>query len=81
MILSTIGCVLSLTGNVLLIFKKRIAFWIWSIGNAAWILSGIRPLNLPLIIMNVVYVILNIIGFYHWKKKEAEDEQRNIQGR
>ena len=74
LLFSSLGCILSLSGNFAIIFKMRIGFWLWTVGNAAWIVSAIvGELNIPLIAMNVVYAILNVIGYFKWRKKENDN--------
>ena len=74
LLFSILGCTLSLGGNILLIFKKRIAFWIWSLGNLAWVISAlVGELNVPLIAMNVAYIIINIIGWIKWSKQRSKE--------
>lgn len=66
-ILSVLGASFSLLGNVMLIFKKRYSFLIWTIGNIAWIsyaLSGEK--NLPLIAMNGAYIVINLAAYWRW---------------
>lgn len=67
MLFSILGCTLSLSGNFAIIFKKPIGFWLWTLGNIAWILSAISgEFNIPLIIMNIVYAVLNVVGWFKW---------------
>lgn len=68
---SVIGAALSLLGNVMLIFKKKSAFIIWSIGNIAWCIYGLwGEYNLPLVAMNMAYIIVNMIALLRWTKGE-----------
>lgn len=69
LILSIIGTLLSLGGNVLIALKKRSGWLVWIIGNIVWIaVSIIGPTNYPMIFMYLVYIIINIIGFIKWQK-------------
>lgn len=68
---SVIGAVLSLFGNIVLIFKKKSAFIIWSTGNIAWCIYGLwGEYNLPLVLMNTAYIIINMIALFRWTKGE-----------
>ena len=82
LILSILAASFSVLGNVLIAFKKRIAFLIWIIGNLFWIgESIIDSLNIPLIAMNGIYLALNLISFREWSKNKeihkAIDQSKN----
>ncbi len=67
-IISTIALLLSLLGNILINFKKKIGYIIWIASNIAWIavnLISTQP-NYPQIIMYLVYIVLNLQGYIHW---------------
>lgn len=70
-ILSVIALILSLGGNLLVNFKRKTGFIIWSISNIFWIIVNfIGVPNVSQIIMYVIYFGLNIHGFINWKNKE-----------
>ena len=70
MILSILGAAFSLGGNILIMLKKRIGWFMWIFGNIAWIAVNIvGPFNLPMVIMYVVYFIINVAGYIKWKDK------------
>ena len=72
---SAIGATLSLLGNVMLIFKKRAAFWVWTVGNLAWIIYGLwGEHNLPLVAMNAVYVATNTASWFKWGRRSAKHD-------
>lgn len=51
-------------------FKKRSGFIVWGISNIAWIVVNlIGPINIPQIIMYLMYMGLNIHGFILWRRK------------
>jgi nicotinamide riboside transporter PnuC len=69
-ILSVIALVLSLTGNILINYKKRIGYIVWIASNIAWIAVNVTgQFNIPMVIMYVVYVALNVQGFVLWSRK------------
>lgn len=71
LILSILAAFFSILGNILIVFKKRISFAIWMIGNCLWIWeSFIDSLNIPLIIMNGVYLIINATALHEWTKNK-----------
>ena len=70
-ILSALAAFFSVLGNILIVFKKRIAFAIWAIGNVLWIWESIiDSLNIPLIAMNAIYLVLNSIAIFTWREEE-----------
>ena len=70
-VLSIISCVLAITGNMFINFKKRIGFIIWILSNISCIIVNfIGYTNYPQVLMYIVYAIINIDGFIRWKRKE-----------
>lgn len=73
-VLSVVSTVLALTGNLLVNLKKKIGFVIWILSNIGWIVVNIvGEMNYPMVFMYLVYVVLNIQGFVHWKRTEKND--------
>ena len=71
LILSALAAFFSILGNLLIAFKKRIAFLIWIIGNLLWIWESIvDSLNVPLIVMNATYLFLNLLSYREWRKNK-----------
>ena len=69
LILSIIGTILSLGGNIFIAKKNRIGFVLWFIGNVVWIaVNIIGTVNIPMVLMYVVYMIINVVGFIKWGK-------------
>jgi nicotinamide riboside transporter PnuC len=69
LILSVIGTILSLGGNIFIAKKNRMGWLMWLIGNVVWIaVNFLGNLNIPMVLMYVVYMIINIIGFMKWKE-------------
>lgn len=67
LILSIIGSLLSLGGNIFIAKKNRIGWILWLIGNVVWItVNFIGTMNIPMVLMYVVYMIINIVGFIKW---------------
>lgn len=72
-IISTIALILSLTGNIMVNFKKRSGFIVWGLSNIVWIIVNlIGPINVPQIIMYLVYMGLNIHGFVLWRHEDKK---------
>lgn len=69
-ILSVLGTIFSLGGNLLIMFKKRSGWLAWIVGNILWItINFIGTMNWPMVIMYVVYLIINVTAFIKWKEK------------
>lgn len=69
--LSILGMLFSLGGNILIIFKKKSGWLAWIVGNILWIvINFIDVLNIPMVLMYVVYMIINIFGYIEWRRKE-----------
>ena len=70
LILSILGSVFSLGGNILIAHKKRSGWWIWILGNIAWLgVNFLGTMNIPMVVMYVFYLITNIAGYIEWGKK------------
>ena len=71
LLVSILGSVFSLGGNVLIMMKKKSGWITWIIGNLLWIIYNfLSEFNLPMVLMYVVYMVINIIGFLKWKRSE-----------
>ena len=69
--LSILGMLFSLGGNLLIIFKKKSGWLAWIVGNLLWIaINFIDVLNIPMVLMYVVYLVINVLGYIEWKRKE-----------
>lgn len=67
--LSVLGSVFSLGGNVLIALRKRIGWLTWIVGNILWILVNfLSEMNVPMVLMYCVYMIINVVGFVKWKE-------------
>ena len=70
----------SLGGNLLLIKKKKSGWLTWIIGNLLWIVVNfIGELNIPMVLMYVVYFIINVCGYIEWTKKEKKEVGEQIE--
>ena len=68
LILSILGAIFSLGGNILIMLKKRSGWIAWIVGNFLWIaVNIIGVFNLPMVLMYIAYFIINIGGFIKWK--------------
>ena len=69
-ILSITALILSLAGNLLINYKKRIGFIVWLLSNILWIAVNLlgKP-NVSQIIMFIVYIGFNVHGFLNWRQE------------
>ena len=69
--LSIIALIFSLVGNILVNFKKKLGFIIWTISNVFWIVVNfIGDMNYPQVIMYLVYAGLNVQGYVNWSRSK-----------
>lgn len=67
--LSIIALIFSLVGNILVNFKKKLGFIIWTISNVFWIIVNfIGDMNYPQVVMYLVYAGLNVQGYVNWSR-------------
>ena len=72
-VMSFVALVLSLAGNALINFRKRIGFFVWILSNVAWIAVNMMGTpNWSQIAMFVVYTALNAHGWIKWGKIEEK---------
>ena len=72
-IMSFVALVLSLAGNALINFRKRIGFFVWILSNVAWIAVNMMGTpNWSQIAMFAVYVVFNVHGWMKWGKIEEK---------
>ena len=74
--LSIIALIFSLVGNILVNFKKKLGFIIWTVSNVFWIVVNfIGDMNYPQVIMYLVYVGLNIQGYINWSRSKIKNNK------
>lgn len=71
MLVSVLGMICSLGGNILIMLKKKSGWIVWTVGNILWIVYNfITTINLPMIFMYLVYMFINILGYCKWCDQE-----------
>jgi len=60
---------ISLTGTVLNIRKNILCFYLWAIGNIAWLFFDIISGLVSRGVLDTVHLIMAIWGIIEWKKK------------
>ena len=71
LVLSIIALVFSIIGNLLVNYKKKMGFIIWTVSNVFWIAVNVlgNP-NYPQVVMYLVYAGLNLQGYKNWSDKQ-----------
>lgn len=78
--LSIIALILSLIGNILVNYKKKLGFIIWISSNVFWIVVNFMgDVNYPQVIMYLVYAVLNVQGYINWRKSEKKIKIETIE--
>lgn len=78
--LSIIALILSLVGNILVNYKRKLGFIIWIISNVFWIIVNfLGDVNYPQVIMYLIYVCLNVQGYINWQKSEKKIKIKAIE--
>ena len=71
--LSIIALILSLIGNILVNYKKKLGFIIWISSNVFWIIVNFMgEMNYPQVVMYLIYAGLNVQGYINWRKSEKK---------
>ena len=74
--LSIIALIFSLVGNILVNFKKKLGFIIWTVSNVFWIVVNfIGDMNYPQVIMYLVYAGLNVQGYVNWSRSKIKNNK------
>ena len=61
--------ILCLLGTVANVFKKRICFYLWAVGNIAWLIYDISAGLYSRAVLDAVQLVLAIVGIFTWKKE------------
>lgn len=70
-IISVLGMLFSLGGNILIMMKKKSGWLAWVVGNVLWIVYNfITNVNIPMVMMYLVYTFINIMGYCKWCEQE-----------
>lgn len=60
---------LSLTGTILNVKKNSLCFWLWAVGNTAWLLYDLWLGTYSRAALDVVQLAFAVWGIFAWKKK------------
>lgn len=68
-VISALGMIFSIAGNLLLAKKNVLGFWSFLLGNVMWIAySLIFNPNVSMIMQYIIFTVINIYGIYQYKK-------------
>lgn len=67
-IVSYILMTLSISGNIFINLQSVIGMWVWAVGSCGWVVYTYIKNEKALMIQNIVYTILNIMGIIMWSK-------------
>ena len=72
----TILCLIGTAANV---FKKRICFYLWTVGNIAWLIYDISTGQYSRAVLDAVHLVFAVIGIFTWKKEtKSKSEELTI---
>lgn len=72
-VISALGMIFSIVGNILLAKKNVLGFWSFLLGNVMWIAySLIFNPNVSMIMQYVIFTVINIYGIYQYKKGDKK---------
>lgn len=81
-IFSILSLILSLSGNLLINYKKKIGFYIWIASDISWIVVNfLQKPNYPQILMYVIYIIINVDGIIRWSNGGKNIERKSDKSR
>lgn len=59
---------LSVVGAIINANKSITGFYVWSVANILWISFALKHKHYGLLVMNVIFLGINIFGIYSWGK-------------
>jgi nicotinamide riboside transporter PnuC len=65
-----IAASLGIIGGLLVAFRRRSGYIAWLIGNAMWVVFGIKHGNWGLATQFAVFWVIASIGYWYWGKEE-----------
>ena len=64
----------SLAGTVLNVRKNILCFYLWSVGNIAWLAYDVASGLFSRAVLDTVHLAFAIWGIYAWKEKAPRNE-------
>lgn len=76
-VFSVIALICSIVGNSLVNLKNKWGYPVWIVSNVFWIaVNFIDHLNVPQVLMYLIYSALNVWGFIAWSKKDKKSNNQ-----
>lgn len=66
--ISWVAFILSLIGAILMVLKSRTSWYYFLGANVFWIVYALNPLQMPLILESLMFMVVNFYGLKYWKK-------------
>lgn len=79
--MSWFALILSLSGNVLVIKKRRSGFAYWTLANVIWFADALRRGDCAQATLWTVYLVLSVWGWMSWGRAGRADAQAVRAGR
>ena len=73
------AAVVSLVGVILNIKKSRWGFLFYSISTISWILWAFPQKAWGLVATQLVFLVMNVVGFKAWSKDGTNSKMQNLQ--
>jgi len=78
--MSWCALILSLSGNVLVIRKRRVGFAYWTLANVFWFADALRRGDCAQAALWAVYLVLAVWGWMSWGRAGQADAQALVDG-
>ena len=81
-ILSILTAVLDIGGKILINYKKKSGFIVWTVSNTLWIYIVLASpvVNYGMLILFSAYICINFHGLYKWNKEEKLEKLKTLHG-
>jgi nicotinamide riboside transporter PnuC len=67
-----IGTFMAILGTFLNAYKHKNGFILWVVSNSILLYQSYCLSAYNLVILYLIYIIISIIGYYHWSKKRRD---------
>ena len=68
--LQSVAVLTTLIGALSMVYKKRIGWLVFLVGNIAWISIFIKTELYLLVLTQLIFVVVNTKGWFQWGKKK-----------
>lgn len=70
-IIGWVGTVLMLIGSIINIYKHTMCWPLWILGGTAIIVQSLMIASWNIVVMQSIYMPLNIIGWLQWRRDDG----------